>query len=507
MEKKNDFLENYINLIASMGDSLDGFVWWSCPISSKNRFYETFTDILQGKLRFRASPYNYFKNIIRLMSYITLLLLRIVLNQQFRRGKVKRVVKRNRGQNVHLIKTFAFDSTDFSHFKDPYFKDFSDYLENRGCRVVSLCELKDAFKNSITQFNLEDGVLSYFDYIKIGDIFRCLGVIFKSFIATSRKSFSFSFEGKKIGNQFKSLYLLEHFSIWTFRAMTYYYLYKNLLSEFRVERYYYTYENNSWERMALLAFREYSPQTRLIAHLNNVVPLASANLFYGKGDEERSPQPDVVLTTGKRPKEILEKFGYYHKVQVIQACALRYGFLDALGAYQDNRREKKLLVCLEGVKQVSSIMRAIFAQADDLRDWKVVIRTHPVLPYHEIAKKVTMKIENYPHFSLSKNINLKQDLKEASVVLYWGSTVCLESIKLGRPLINIKLGDFNFDPLFELSRFKWDWFPEQSLCNVLDEIDSLHLSAYEGHLREAQAYVSGYFHPLTEENLKLFITA
>ncbi len=497
------FLENYINLVASIEKHVDKFAWWSCVISSKNRFYRKFTDILQEK-NHPIRPISYIGNIISFFRYIIVQSVKIFLNYLFRRKKIKKMLKRFQGKKIILVKTFAFSSSNFSDFKDPFFEILNNDLKKKGYRVVILYEPQNAFKKSITQFNLQDNILSYFDFVKVRDILFCTLILLRSYFSALRKSFSLSFEGRDIGSSFKSLYLWEHFSPSTIHAMTYYYLYKRLIENFYIDRYYYTYENNSWERMSLMAFRQHSLETRLIAHAHNVVPLASANLFYGKGEEQTSPRPDVILTTGETPKKILQKYGHYDRTPIKIACAVRYGYLNCLKAFPDNRKNKRILVAFEGVVNIVEIIKTLFLQANTLRDWKIILRFHPVLPYQQIKSKIPYRIEDYPNLQFSKAKNLKEDIENASVVLYWGSTVALEAIQLGRPLINIKLGGFNFDPLFELSRFKWVWHPERPLKDILREVELLDSVAYNKRLEDAKNYISQYFYPVTEQGLEIF---
>ncbi len=488
--------------MASIEPHANKFVWWSCLISSKNRFYRKFTDILQEKNR-PIGPAAHIGHAIYFFLYIGVYSAKVFLNRLFRRKKIKKILERFQGKEIILAKTFAFPTSDFSNFKDPVFETLNNHLEKKGYQVMVLYEPIKAFKKSITQFNLQDNTLSCFDFFKVRDMFSCVFTLLASYFSTLKKSFPLSFEGRNIGRPFKSLYLWEHFSPSTLHAMNYYYLCKNLAHHFHIKRYYYTYENNSWERMSLMSFRRYSPATRLIAHAHNVVPLASANLFYGRGEEQTSPRPDVILATGEIPKNILQKYGHYVQTPIKPACAIRYSYLNRIKTFPDNRKAKKILVAFNSGMDVE-IIKILFLQTSALKEWKVILRFHPAAPYEEIRDKIPYPIEGLPNWQFSKAKNLEQDIENASVILYWGSTAALEAIQLGRPPIHIKLGDFNFDPLFELSRFKWVWHPDRPLKDVLQEIELLDSVTYNEHLQDAQNYLAKYFYPVTEQGLQIF---
>lgn len=499
------FLRDYIDLISGMGKSIGNMVWWACIISSKNRFYTRFTERLRGNCSTSPSIVEWIFNLMGLIKHIGALTLRLTISALFRRFYINKVISRVKGRQVTIIKTFGFATTSYSDFRDPYFGNVPNLLKENNESTISIYEPIGSFWKCIKEVDLSYSTLSYFDLLRISDIFHVLTSLVHSFLREFRTKRKFRFADRDISSDFRSLYLFEHFSPATFHAMTFYYLTKNLCRTFNVKKFIYTYENNSWERMCILGLREFSPRTSVIAYQHNVIPLASANMFYGKGETDHSPVPDKILTTGPRPLVILETYGHFDNVPIYSSAAIRYQYLENIKPSILRRDAPKLLVALEGVWQAAEIMNHLFSRANEFDGWQVIVRTHPALDYVRLQKKIRYRISDFLNFSLSKEQSLPNDIIPVTAVLYWGSTVALESIKFGKPLINIKLShELDFDPLFELSALKYEWSPTEPIKPILQGILELEETQYMALSLEANDYLANYFHPVTRDNLKEF---
>lgn len=503
LQNPKTFLAEYIDVISKIGQCVDGFVWWGCIISSKNRFYPRFTDLLLGNRSFALGFQDYGMAIFTLVKHLAVLYARLLLTQLFRGKHLREVRRKYAGRSVTVVKTFGYHFTNFSAFKDPIFQDLPAMLQESGEAVLTLYEPVNVFWKSVQETDPSRTTLSYFDLIGFTDPLKVIGKVLASY--SKDDIFPLSFNGRDISREFRELYRFERCTPATFHALTYFYMTQRLCEQFEVKKYIYTFENNSWERMCLMAFRQFSPKSRLVAYQHNVVPLASANMFLGKGEESNSPVPDVVLTTGPKPREILQSYGHYHKVRLHSSAAIRYRYLESITPVDRCLERPTLVIALEGVWPAATIMNEVFAQGKELNNWRVVIRTHQALPYEKLKSRIQFDVADYPHFELSLDRSLTDDLKAATAVLYWGSSVSLEAIKFGKPLINIKLsGPLDFDPLFEIQALKYDWTPPASLASILKLILELSPEEYQRLSRLAQEYLADYFHPVTKDNLREF---
>ena len=99
-----------------------------------------------------------------------------------------------------------------------------------------------------------------------------------------------------------------------------------------------------------------------------------------------------------------------------------------------------------------------------------------------------------------------EDLKDCDAILYWGTTVAMEALMVGKPIIQFDRGDLlNYDPLFEFTDFKWQVQMKDSLQKIIQKIQALPETQYCKHQQQGRKYMEQYFYPVTKENLKKFL--
>ena len=191
----------------------------------------------------------------------------------------------------------------------------------------------------------------------------------------------------------------------------------------------------------MLALREFSPQTKIIGFQHNVVPQASANLFIAPIEKDIIPKPDRVLTTGEIPKEILERYGALNPETIMPACALRHEYLFTFNA-QKRIKSRVILLALEGIMDVYKMLNYCLRQLGNNDEYKILIRTHPVLPMKEISRWLVAPLRQYKNVTVSEGNSrpLKEDIHEAEIAMYWGSTVGMEALWMGKPAIHFDNG-------------------------------------------------------------------
>jgi surface carbohydrate biosynthesis protein (TIGR04326 family) len=277
-----------------------------------------------------------------------------------------------------------------------------------------------------------------------------------------------------------------------------------LLQAVHVETFLLTYENNPWEKMCIMAVREGAPGI-IVGYQHNVVPQASANMFVSRWEKNAMPMPDRILTVGDRPKEIMERYGNYDCGEIETSCGLRFEYLENLPVAA-RQRLGNILVVLEGIDDVYKMVNYVMKELGRNESFKVIIRTHPVLPFHCIQRKLDYSLDSLPNFGLStRNSSLKDDIEWADVVMYWGTTVALEALCMGKPLIHYSIGTcLSYDPLFECWHLKWTVSDEESMVNILDEIYSLDDAEFYVEQNHALAYIRHYVFPVSEHGLSRF---
>ena len=255
----------------------------------------------------------------------------------------------------------------------------------------------------------------------------------------------------------------------------------------------------------MMAVREDSPRTKIIAYQHNVIPQASTNMFVSRREKAFIPKPDLILTTGDIPKRIMESYGSLNGGTIRPACALRQEYLFRIPE-RPYQRGGTILLGLEGIFEVYELINYVIDELRSYPDYKIMIRTHPVFSFERLQHKVNAKLHHFPNVTLSEGGSLQQDIESSDIVIYWGSTVAMESLWMGKPVIHFDNGSvLSFDPLFDCTHLKWTVSKEDRLITTLRAIESLSLEQYATERSMARAYLQKYFFPVGNDRLSQFI--
>jgi hypothetical protein len=130
------------------------------------------------------------------------------------------------------------------------------------------------------------------------------------------------------------------------------------------------------------------------------------------------------------------------------------------------------------------------------------------MPWEQFEKNFHYGIARYPHFRVSSETSVKEDILQADIVIYWGSTVGLEAQCMGRPVINyLSRAVVNFDPLFQFHDFKWTVADQDDLGRVIEEILALSDQDFSCRQQAGLAYLKKYFYPVTNASIDLFLSS
>ena len=175
--------------------------------------------------------------------------------------------------------------------------------------------------------------------------------------------------------------------------------------------------------------------------------------FIGKKENGIKPLPDKLLTVGLVTKEILRDYGNYPRSMVDTGCALRYEYLEWI-KLKKIQGSDFILLALDGLPEVKVMVNYVLKYADKLKDYTIIIRTHPALPWKNIQDDIKYDIDILTNVTLSPSIALIDDLNKADICIYWGSTVSIEALALGIPIINYNNNSYlKYDPLFLFNDF------------------------------------------------------
>ena len=306
--------------------------------------------------------------------------------------------------------------------------------------------------------------------------------------------------------------LLQHALRWDLGRGGYFYnvlVYRaglRLFSRWRPQWLIYPYENKSLEKMLLLAAREASPATRIVGHQHTSITRRHATFLFAAGEAAATPLPDRVVTVGEVTRRYLEAQGRYPARIFHTGCALR----QQRGSLLERRAaggKQRLLLALsssrrELIQSVDFCRRALDADAG----LELGVRPHPEFPLALLPAGLRDWLARAA-LDLSGSA-LAANLEWCDVVVYVSSSVALEALARGRPVVNLAIADpLDPDPVLDPVALHWSAQTPPALAAAVREIAALDPNEFDRRRREALAYVDDYLRPPRAQALEAFLPA
>lgn len=541
------FIRSYSDVVGQMCWDNKGLFWWATDISSKNRFtsklalwiekyikaikaaegaesnlfvfgvpeeifyplYRYFNNkerkcfggLRQGLLRFKWGSIAFLKSVLGAFKHFFCVLQRVVYVKRHLRDVIERTL--DDGRIYYVIKSFFYDKslTGSGEYQDSFFGGLPGYINSKRPMLVfvnilgdfkaSIHKIKDFSKHLIIPLEY---FLTWQDILKY--VFRV------TFYKVNVKRIQF---GKYditdiVRNELiKTGHKIQIYQLLHYPAM------KNLLERVSADRFLLTYENNPWERMCVKATREHSDDIIIYGYQHNVIPQASINMFMGQAEIGNAPLPDHIFCVGEEPKKIMENYSDYNEELLEASCGLRFEYLrDARP--QDRKKTRNILLALEGIPDVRCMVAYVLSQLKDHEDYQLNIRTHPVLSWSYFKSVLDETLLSVANVRVSSGSSLFEDISDADVVIYWGTTVALEAMMMGKPAVHFDNGfSLSFDPIFDCRSFKWTVGEKDDIVFVLNEIFSLSDSDFRDQKNKALEYLNRYIWPANNVAYEKFL--
>jgi hypothetical protein len=540
------FLKDYRDLIGNLSTHMHTLMWWATNISSKNRFSSQIPVLLtqieacKKAISQSAGTLIIYKSDISLTSSVQTLCKQSSVKFKHERGFVKQYLIKQRLRsalihfksflqlirkviltrmlykpkvnlgaldNVVILKSFFYESSveekeGFS-YRDPMFGSLPFFLLGKHT-IVILTHILGHYRRCIHKINR----VSEINIIPVEYFLSCKSV-FSSFISLlfcrlDKKILeTVNYRGINVSGIFR-YELYRKYNDISLEQFVYYPLMKACFNLGSIQQYIQTYENNVWEKMALAGIREVSPVTRTTGFQHAVVPQADVNLFNSEQELENMPLPDRVVSIGKEPLDIINSYSSEQLNHTIIGCGLRYEYLQSLGEKARNEIQR-ILVVPEGILDASPMLNYVAIEMKNYPKYIVTFRFHPALPYKTYKRNNYFNLDDFHNSNLSVS-TLEQDLLNHDLCIYSGSTIAVEALSLGIPLIHYSTQSvLSPDPLFRCNHLKWIVTENDSLIEVIDNIDSLSDEEYERQADMAKKYSKNYFYPVTDENMSRFL--
>jgi surface carbohydrate biosynthesis protein (TIGR04326 family) len=270
-----------------------------------------------------------------------------------------------------------------------------------------------------------------------------------------------------------------------------------------IKKYLYTFEGYAWERMSIMGLKSHKNDIEIIGFQHAFVSKNSFRYFPGERERDILPLPDKIVTMGQITKEILQRFGHYPNLNIVEGCALRQERTLQLDKIPRGEKKNIFIPLTIAVDDTVRVINFIYEAGLGSYPYKIFLRFHPLTP----RKKVIAQLKNPlpENFIISDTAFLADEFQRCGVVLYTWTTVCLEAVLVGLPVIYLDINaPLNVDPLFDLSHLKESVGSPGELLDKINGLLNLNQSNFEKLYHDSREYIRRYLYPVTDSAMNCF---
>jgi hypothetical protein len=212
-----------------------------------------------------------------------------------------------------------------------------------------------------------------------------------------------------------------------------------------------------------------------------------------------------VVTLGDVTRRYLEAQGRYPTGFFVTGCALRQRGGTPLER-RSGEAKSRLLLALSSSRQELVQAVALCRSAVEHGGVELAIRPHPEFPLallpSDLRAWTRVSGRDVSGTALSDN------LQWCDAVVYASSSVALEALARGRPVINLRLADLiDADPVLNPLDFHWQADTPAMLAAAANDIVALDSAEFDRRRRQALAYVDEYLRVPSPAALAAFLPA
>jgi len=267
----------------------------------------------------------------------------------------------------------------------------------------------------------------------------------------------------------------------------------------------YPFENKSLEKMLVLAARSAEVVPKIVGYQHTSITPRHSTQFFVENEAGRTPLPDKIVTVGEVTKRYIEKYGNYPAGIFVAGCALRQVWNSQKAKQYLGQENMHILLALSSSKkELEKSVQYMKSVKRLLPNIEVGIRPHPDFPLALLSKEQLEWIEKNA-IDFSRTV-LSDNIDWCHLTAYVSSTVALETLMRGKPVIKLSIGDvISPDPVIGDVSFHWDAKDETDMVEILFHIKNMSDSEYLSASKDAIEYVADYLSPVNDRCLNEFI--
>ena len=269
-----------------------------------------------------------------------------------------------------------------------------------------------------------------------------------------------------------------------------------------------TYEGHSFEKCAWWGSKSTDPWCKTVGFQHTVLFKESLSLLEPFSSFPHCSQPDIVLSIGETPIELMKRNDIHENVKYIPFGSYRYRSEKQALSVSDLSK-KTILVTPEGLsKEMVILFTFAYECAKRNPNLRFILRCHPILPFDSILERLPRGIRAQPNILVSQEKDIRKDFEKSSILLNRRSSTGLYAVLNGLRLIYLsRKGRIESDPLFKMKSWRRECQTVEDFDRIIREFEKEENSDQHTHWQEAVQFVSRYTRPVTEESYQQIVQA
>lgn len=230
---------------------------------------------------------------------------------------------------------------------------------------------------------------------------------------------------------------------------------------FTIRSFIYSFENHIWEKAFCAGFKA-NPEIKTIGYAIVFINRMYTCFSVSQSEKEKAWLPDLIFVSGCQGKAKLVEYGFAPD-KIVVGGAIRYPNIQQFESFQNKDQRKNVLIVLgPSVSQSLEILYSSLQSFSEINSIKVMVKCHPIVPFRSLSKYLS----NLPeHFRVVNN-SIEELLKITDLVVYAESTVCVEALAKGIPILHIG-SNFTIDiNIFEDMNFAPSANSPEQICSI-----------------------------------------